>query len=89
MVNTQHLPKINELRRLCNEIKDYPISDLGIIQYAEHLGYDQDVIDFLKLFYHQMVFKNRTEFLNYCSLLERMIRQEIRSEPEYLRSPQE
>lgn len=88
MVYAQHLPKLNELRRLGSDIKNYPISDLGIIQHAEHLGYGKDVIDFLKLFYHQMIFKNRTEFLSYCSLLERMLKQEIKSEPEFLRSPQ-
>ena len=88
MMRTQNLPKLNELRSLGYEIKDYPISDLGIIQYAERLGYDQKIIDFLKLFYHQMIFNSRSEFLSYCSLLERMMKQELESEPEILRSPQ-
>ena len=83
MTYTERLPRIITLRELACEIKNFPISGLGIVQYAEHLGYDNQIINFIKLFSCKLIFNSRTDFLNHCSLLERLLREERRSEPEY------
>ncbi len=85
---TEQLPRINDLKLLAQEIKGFPITGLGITQYAEHLGYDDETIDFLNLFSRHLVFSSRTDFLHKCSLLEKLLKEERRSVPEQLRSPQ-
>lgn len=89
MIYTEKLPRLDKLRRLATEIKNFPITGLGIVQHAEHLNYDNEIIDFLRLFSQNMVFNSRTDFLDHCSLLERLLKEERRSVPEHLRSPQD
>jgi hypothetical protein len=86
MKKERMFPTPVELRRLANEIDRYPISDLGIIQLAEHRGYSNELVGFLKLFYREMIFKNRAELLNYCQLLESVMSEEHQSKPELVSS---
>jgi hypothetical protein len=88
MMYAKQLPKIYSLKLLAKQTKNFPITGLGIAQYAEHLGYDEGVVDFIKLFSGEMVFNSRTDFLEHCSLLERLLREERQTIPEHLRSPQ-
>ncbi len=89
MIYAEQLPKIYSLRLLAKEIKSFPITGLGIVQYADHLGYGKEVADFIKLFSQGIVFNSRTDFLDHCSLLERLLKEERRSNPEHLKSPQD
>ena len=89
MIYTEQLPKIYSLRLLAKQIKSFPITGLGIAQYAEHLGYDEEMVDFIKLFSQGMVFNSRTDFLNHCSLLERLLKEERHSIPEHLNSSED
>lgn len=89
MTYAQSLPRIGDLRQLAKEVISFPINGLGIVQYAEHLGYDDHTIDFLKLFSKYRTFNSRTDFLRHCSLLERLLKEEHRSVPEHTRSPQD
>ena len=89
MVFTEQLPKIKDLRRLSKEIRNFPITGFGIVQCAEHSGYDEETLDFLKRFSKRLVFQSRTDFINHCGLLEDLVRQERASLPEHLRSPQD
>lgn len=89
MIYTKTLPQVSELRQLALNIRDFPITGLGIVQLADHLGYDEKVTDFIKLFSQGIVFNSRTDFLDHCSLLERLLKEEYRSVPEHLRSPQD
>ncbi len=89
MIYTEHLPKIISLRLLAKKIENFPITGLGIAQYAEHLGHDEEIVDFIKLFSQGMVFNSRTDFLNHCSLLERLLKQERHSAPEHLISSED
>jgi hypothetical protein len=84
MVYTEQLPKIKNLQLLANKVTGFPISRLGIVQQAEHLGYDEQIIDFLRLFSEQLVFNSRTDFLEHCRLLERLLKEERDSIPESL-----
>ena len=89
MIYTEHLPKIISLRLLAKKIENFPITGLGIAQYAEHLGHDEEIVDFIKLFSQGMVFNSRTDFLNHCSLLEKLLKQELHSIPEHLISSED
>lgn len=88
MIYTKKLPLVKQLQQLAGEVKDFPITGLGIAQYAGHLGYDEATIDFLNLFSKKLVFTSRSNFLENCSLLERLLKEERNSPPEHLRSPQ-
>lgn len=83
------LPRSGELRSLASQVRNYPITGLGIVQHAEHLGYDDATIKFLKLFSKHMVFACRKDFLEYCILLKRLLKEEYKAEEEHLRSPQD
>lgn len=87
MTKLKSLPTTSDLRKLAYGIDTFPISDLSIIQFAEHNDYSEELVEFLKLFYREMVFHSRAEFLNYCGLLERLIIEGQRSPPEHLLSP--
>lgn len=89
MTYTEQLPRIKSLKLLAGEIKNFPITGLGIAQYADHLGYNGQVADFIKLFSEGIVFNSRTDFLEHCRLLERLLKEERISVPEHLRSPQD
>lgn len=89
MIYTERLPRLNSLRLLAKEIRNFPITGLGIVQHAEHLGYDKETIDFLGLFSQGILFNSRNDFLNQCSLLEKLLEEERNSVPEHLRSPQD
>ena len=89
MTYEKSLPKLKELRQLASGIKTFPITGLGIVQYAEHLGYDDNTVNFLKLFSSRLIFNNRTELIYHCSLLERLIREETKMPVEHLKSPQD
>ncbi len=90
MVYTQaQLPKLKNLRRFALAIKSFPITGLGVIQYAEHLGYDDETINFLKLFSREMIFNSRSDFLNHCALLERMVKEEKRQPASFVHEVQE
>ena len=89
MIYAKKMPRINSLRQLAEDIKNFPISGLGIVEFAEHQAYSDEIVDFLKLFSKRIVFISRTDFLQHCSLLERLLREEQHSVPEHLRSPQE
>lgn len=89
MISSEQLPKIYSLRLLSKQIKNFPITGLGIAQYAEHLGYGEEMADFIKLFSRGMVFNSRTDFLDHCSLLERLLKEERHSAPETLISPED
>ncbi|PJE65523.1 hypothetical protein COU91_01260 [Candidatus Saccharibacteria bacterium CG10_big_fil_rev_8_21_14_0_10_47_8] len=86
---TEQLPRINSLKLLAREIRNFPITGLGIVQHAEHLGCDKEIIDFLRLFSQGILFNSRNDFLNQCSLLEKLLEEESQSVPEHLRSPQD
>ena len=89
MIYTEHLPKIISLRLLAKRIENFPITGLGVAQYAEHLGYDEEMVDFIKLFSQKMVFNSRTDFLDHCSLLEKLLKQERHSVPEHFISSED
>ena len=89
MIYAKKMPRINSLRQLAVGIEDFPISGLGVVEFAEHQGYSDEIVDFLKLFSQRLVFISRADFLQHCSLLERLLREESHSVPEHLRSPQE
>ena len=89
MVTPQTLPAMNDLRQLSREVHEYPVSGLGISQHAEHLGYGDDVIDFTKLFSQRTFFSSRSDFINRCSLLERLLKEQSKASVEHLRSPQD
>jgi hypothetical protein len=80
---------MSKLHLLAKQIKSFPITGLGIVQCADHLGYDDEAINFLKLFSQKMVFNSRTDFVNHCSLLERLLKEERQSVPEYLSCAQD
>lgn len=84
MSYSEILPKLGELKELSAQVKNFPISGLGVLQLAEHTGYPGQTLDFLKLFSARLVFKSRTDFMNRCSLLERMVREEQRQPVEAL-----
>ena len=84
----KRLPKIKELRQFASEVRDFPITGQGIVQYAEHLGYDDWTINFLNLFSRRMVFNSRSDFIQHCSLLERLLRQSKQTPVERVLSPQ-
>ena len=79
MQYVKRMPAIKELRELAREINAYPITGLGIAQYAEHLGYDGETVDFVKLFSRNMVFVNQADFVDHCALLERLLIEEERT----------
>lgn len=87
MIYAKGLPTMGDLQRLAADIRNYPISDLGVIQFAEHSGYDDNMVNFLKLFYRQIIFHSRTEFLNYCRLVRKLMAVERQLPAEQLRSP--
>jgi len=89
MQYTKRMPAIKELRQLAREVENYPITGLGIAQYAEHMGYNDDTVDFIKLFSRKMVFVNQADFVDHCSLLERLLTEESKQPYENLKSPQE
>lgn len=89
MTYQKTLPKLKNLRHLASEIESFPITGLGIAQCAEHLGYDDGTVNFLKLFSSRMVFNSRADLIYQCSLLERLLREEAETPLERLRSPQD
>ena len=86
---TKKMPQINSLRQLATDIENFPISGLGIVEFAEHQGYSDEIVDFLKLFSRRIIFISQSDFLQHCSMLERLLREEQHSVPEHLRIPQE
>ncbi len=89
MIYTAQLPKLKNLQQFAYMIRNFPITGLGIVQYAEHLGVDDQTIDFLKLFSQEKSFHSRSDFLNHCTLLERMVKEERRQPAEYLTAAEE
>ena len=89
MIYTEQLPRVITLQELADKIKNFPISGLGVVQCAEHLGYDEKTINFIKLFSRRLIFNSRTDFLNHCRLLEGMLREERHSMPEHPQNPQD
>ena len=84
MKYTKELPQIRDIERLAIRIRNFPITGLGIVQSAEHIGCTDEIIDFLKLFSERIVFKSRAEFVNYCGLLSGLLYEESPAEPELL-----
>ncbi len=89
MIASIRLPAIGTLRLLADDILDYPVTGLGVTQWAEHMGYEDDVVGFTKLYSKNIVFKSRSDFLNHCRLLGRLLKEESKSVKEYTRSPQD
>lgn len=89
MVYLNQLPKMSDLHGFCRDVKNFPVSGAELVSHAEKKRYSRDVIDFIGLFSKSIVFKNRTDFLSHCSLLEQLIKDERRASPEQLRSPQD
>jgi|GEM_PF-4539524 len=88
MIYLEHLPSRQELNRLIGEVKEYPISGRGVVQYAEHQGYDDDVLSYLKLFYRPAVFSDKSELLNTYDHLEKLIAEEGHSMNEDCMKPE-
>jgi len=84
MQYTKRMPAIKELRQLAREVENYPITGLGIAQYAEHMGYNDDTVDFIKLFSRKMVFVNQADFVDHCSLLERLLTEESMNQADFV-----
>jgi len=92
MIYTKKLPQIKGLQQLAEDIdvtEDYPISGLGVLQFAEHRGYGDEVLNFLMLFSKKIIFISRNDFLQHCSLLEKLLREEKRSDPDEFRNLEE
>lgn len=87
MTHVQIMPHTSDLSRLAEQVADFPITGLGISQYAEHLGYNDGVTDFVNLFSKEVIFTSRTDFLEHCRLLKKLLVEELGSVPEQLRSP--
>lgn len=77
MQQTQSLPRIKELQQFAYTIKNFPITGLGIVQSAEHMGSDDRVVDFVKLFSDRVVFFSRLQFMQTCRLLKKLIKEEV------------
>ena len=88
MVFTQTLPMMSTLRHLAEMDGPFPIKNRHVILAAERFWFKENVIDFLKLFPPDEVFRSRKDFLNRCEELELMIREERGMPKEVLRSPQ-
>ena len=71
-------PKIGSLKALSEDLLVYPVSTLGIRQQAERMGLGRNMTDFLDLISDKLVFANRDDFLDYCLLLERLLKEEVR-----------
>jgi hypothetical protein len=89
MIYTKNLPKMLELDQLSRDIEVYPINGLGVWQHAVNLDYDDEIIDFVSLFSNKKVFFSRSDFLNCCILLKRLLKEELVSEPVVIRSRQD
>lgn len=89
MLEVIHMPKIKSLRQFAYTIKNFPITGLGVVQLAQHTGCDDELIDFLKRFSKEVVFHSRSDFLQQCSLDERMLREEERQPVEILHEAEE
>ncbi|OGL26415.1 hypothetical protein A3E49_02000 [Candidatus Saccharibacteria bacterium RIFCSPHIGHO2_12_FULL_49_19] len=88
-VRVSWLPRLRSLRDFADHIEVFPISGLGMVQFAEHSGYDQRTLNFLKLFSAKIVFNSESDFLYRCSLLKRLLAEESEQPHETLRSPQD
>lgn len=75
---TFRFPKIGTLRAVAENLLVYPVSILGIRQQAEHMGLHHEMTDFLDLISDKLVFANSDDFLDYCLLLERLLKEEAR-----------
>ncbi len=82
-------PKINKLTSLSRLVSAYPISTAGLIQYAEHGGLNDNLVEFLRLFPEEMVFETKDDFMNRSRLLAELMSEFDKCPREQLRSPQE
>ncbi len=89
MIYTQNLPRIDILGKLVSQLGPFPENAYHIGDMARHLGYDQDIVTFIRLFDPQHIFGSKQEFLTNCEELEMLIG-EMRNMPDegYL-SPQD
>ena len=89
MIYTEKLTKLATLRQLAWQIKNFPITGLGIVQSAEHMGYDDETIDFIELFSGRRVFNSRSDFMYHCRLLNMLLKEEKCSLAEHSASSEE
>jgi len=89
MFATTELPKLDILEHLANEIQYYPITGQGVAQWAEHLGYDDNVVDFIHLYSDKILFNSKTDLIHHCRLLERLLKEEEKATKEYIRTSED
>jgi hypothetical protein len=88
MMHKEKLPSIRTLRYLADIDGPFPIKNRHVILAAQRFWFNDNVIEFLKLFPPDTVFYSRDEFIERCKQLELLIMEEQRSPAEVLRSPQ-
>lgn len=86
MTYSEHLPSMNELRRLVKSVSVYPASAQQFIDAAGQSGSKPDIISFLHIFHPDDVFEDGSDFISRCEGLELLIDQKRQSPNEILHS---
>lgn len=88
MAFNKKLPAIRTLRSLAEIDGPFPVKNRHVILVAQRFWFDDNVIDFLKLFPPETVFHSRDEFMERCRQLELLMQEERRAPLETLHSSQ-
>ena len=89
MTYDRRLPSMRSLKKLASWDGPFPMKGSRIVLGARRYGFDDDVVEFLKLFSRDDVFHSRDDFLKQCQALQTIIREERGAPVEALRSPQD
>ena len=89
MAYKSSLPPIRKLQQLADWDGPFPIENRYVILAAERFQFDDSVINFLKLFPPNQVFRSRSDFIQRCHKLEALIRSEPYLPIETLHSTQD
>ncbi|HET8671392.1 MAG TPA: hypothetical protein VFM05_12430 [Candidatus Saccharimonadales bacterium] len=88
MTFNKKLPSIRTLRSLASIDGPFPIKNRHVILAAQRFYFNDNVVEFLRLFPRDQVFHSRDEFIERCQQLELLIQEERRAPIEVLHSPQ-
>lgn len=73
MAYARPLPSIRSLGKLASWDGPFPMKAYRMVVGADHYGFGEDMLAFLALFPHDMIFHDRHEFLERCKELESSI----------------
>jgi hypothetical protein len=83
------IPNITRLQEFAKRTGPFPTSAALMAINAKALSTDHDIVEFINQFYPDVTFLSREDFVTRCQDLGMLIREELETPREVVRSPQD